>query len=274
MSRFFSEQFRSVTPYVPGEQPKDKKYIKLNTNESPFPPSPKAQAYAKQAAEGLQLYSDPECKVLREKAAKRLGVDVDEIVFTNGSDEILNFAFMAFCDKNHGVAFPDISYGFYSVFAALHHIPAKEIPLREDFSIDYRDYCNVGCAVVIANPNAPTGLALPLCEIEEIVKNLDNSNLVRGCLIIAGSFATMFKKPKQPPVANKKALYQKAYPEFIREPFADEPKLEKRFYEAVHDYNRNKPASAVAKDYRVHCSRMRPSAKPSVFSTPSPRICP
>jgi histidinol-phosphate aminotransferase len=92
----------------------------------------------------------------------------------NGSDEALNFAFWAFCDQDHPIAYPAISYGFYSVFAALHHIPTKEIPLREDFTIDYRDYCGIDCNVVIANPNAPTGLALPLCEIEQIVASNPN----------------------------------------------------------------------------------------------------
>lgn len=197
MSRFFSEEFRTVTPYVPGEQPKDKKYIKLNTNESPFPPSPKAQAYAKQAAEGLQLYSDPECKALREAAAKRLGVDVDEIVFTNGSDEILNFAFMAFCDKKHGVAFPDISYGFYPVYANLYGIPALQVPLREDFSICADDYIGLNRTIVIANPNAPTGLALPLSEIERIVKgNPENVVVIDEAYVDFGGESAVKLIPK------------------------------------------------------------------------------
>ena len=197
MSRFFSEQFRSVTPYVPGEQPKDKKYIKLNTNESPFPPSPKAQAYAKQAAQELQLYSDPECKLLREKMAQRLGVSMDEIVFTNGSDEILNFVFMAFCDKNHPVAFPDISYGFYPVYANLYGIPATQIPLREDFSICADDYIGLNRTIVIANPNAPTGLALPLSEIERIVKgNPDNVVVIDEAYVDFGGESAVTLIPK------------------------------------------------------------------------------
>ena len=197
MSRFFSEQFRSVTPYVPGDQPKDKKYIKLNTNESPFPPSPKAQAYAKQAAQELQLYSDPECKLLREKMAQRLGVSMDEIVFTNGSDEILNFVFMAFCDKNHPVAFPDISYGFYPVYANLYGIPATQIPLREDFSICADDYIGLNRTIVIANPNAPTGLALPLSEIERIVKgNPDNVVVIDEAYVDFGGESAVTLIPK------------------------------------------------------------------------------
>ena len=123
MSRFFSSKFAGLTPYVPGEQPRDKTYIKLNTNESPFPPSPKAQQYAAEAAQGLQLYSDPTCAALITAAAKRLGIAEDEILFFNGSDEALNFAFMAFCDESHPVVFPDLTYGFYSVFADLYRIP-------------------------------------------------------------------------------------------------------------------------------------------------------
>jgi histidinol-phosphate aminotransferase len=169
LSRFFSQKYASLVPYTPGEQPKDQVFIKLNTNESPFPPSPRAQAKAREAAENLHLYSDPECRTLVQAAAKTWGVAEDEILFTNGSDEILNFAFMAFCDR--GVVFPDITYGFYRVYAKLNGVPFTEIPLKEDFSIDIRDYCGVHKTVFIANPNAPTGLCLPLSDIETIVKS-------------------------------------------------------------------------------------------------------
>lgn len=171
MSRFFSAKYANLTPYTPGEQPKDAQYVKLNTNESPFPPSPNAIRMAAEAAANLQLYSDPECRDLVKKAAEVYQVEEDEILFTNGSDEILNFAFMAFCDENHPVAFPDISYGFYKVFAALNRIPYEQIPLAEDFTIDPKAYCGVGKNIVIANPNAPTGIVLSVGEIEEIVKS-------------------------------------------------------------------------------------------------------
>ena len=115
MSRFFSEKFASLTPYTPGEQPRERKFIKLNTNESPFPPSAKAQEAAARAAETVQLYSDPTCKALAEKVAERYEISADEVILVNGSDEVLNFAFMAFCDKDHPAAFPDITYGFYEV---------------------------------------------------------------------------------------------------------------------------------------------------------------
>ena len=178
MSRFFSEKYSTLTPYTPGEQPKGIKYNKLNTNESPFPPSPTAQANAKRAAEDLQLYSDPECRDLVSAAAEYFGVEQDEILFTNGSDEILNFAFMAFCDKEHPAVFPNITYGFYSVFAEFNGIPYEEIPLNDDFTINTADYKGVNKTVFIANPNAPTGIALPLSEIESIVKSNPDSVVV------------------------------------------------------------------------------------------------
>lgn len=171
MSRFFSEKYKSLKPYTPGEQPKDNEYIKLNTNESPFSPTPTAQLYIEQAAKNLQLYSDPECKELVQIASKRFGIESDEIIFTNGSDEVLNFAFMAFCDENTPAIFPDITYGFYTVFAQINNIPYKQIPLKEDFTICVDDYKKANGTIFIANPNAPTGIALTKDEIEEIVKN-------------------------------------------------------------------------------------------------------
>ena len=175
MSRFFSEKFKNLVPYVPGEQPQDRSYIKLNTNESPFQASPKAQAAVQEAAKRLQLYSDPECKLLRQKAAENYGISVDEVIFTNGSDEALNFAVMAFCDASTPAIFPDITYGFYSVFADLNAVPYTQIPLKEDFSVGVEDYIGCGKTVFIANPNAPTGLMLSLADVERIVAgNPDN----------------------------------------------------------------------------------------------------
>ncbi len=171
MSRFFSEKYKSLVPYVPGEQPKTQKYIKLNTNESPFPPSEKACEYAKREAEKLELYSDPECSSLVKTAAEYFGISENEIIFTNGSDEILNFAFTAFCDEAHPAVFPDITYGFYPVFSALNNVPFEEIPLNDDFSINVDAFCDVHKTVFIANPNAPTGIALSLSDIEKIVKS-------------------------------------------------------------------------------------------------------
>ncbi len=171
MSRFFSAKYQNLIPYTPGEQPRARQYIKLNTNESPFPPSEKAVAYAAEAAKTLQLYPDPTCKVLTERVAQMCGVDADEVLLTNGSDEILNFAFMAFCDREHPAAFADITYGFYSVFAELNGVPYVTIPLKEDFTIDVQDYYGLNKTIFIANPNAPSGIALRVEEIETILQN-------------------------------------------------------------------------------------------------------
>ena len=175
MSRFFSEKYRALTPYTPGEQPKEMQYIKLNTNESPFPPSPRAIAAAQMAAKGLNLYSDPTCARLTRAVAEHLGVREEEVLLTNGSDEILGFAFMAFCDEAHPAVFADITYGFYEVFAELNRAPYRKIPLREDFSIRIEDYFDAKGTVFLANPNAPTGIALSPAEIEQILlRNPDN----------------------------------------------------------------------------------------------------
>ena len=175
MSRYFSDKYSSLTSYTPGEQPKDMKYVKLNTNESPFPPSDSVVEAVMAEAKRLNLYSDPESYELSALAAKLFGVEQNEILMTNGSDEILNFAFMAFCDDAHPIVFPDITYGFYPVFAKLNGIPYEEIPLCEDFTIDYKQYVGINKNIVIANPNAPTGIMMPLSQIEEIVKtNPDN----------------------------------------------------------------------------------------------------
>lgn len=179
MSRFFSNKFDRLIPYTPGEQPKDMaEYIKLNTNESPFAPSEKAIELAAAAAKTLELYPDPECKELSDLLANTLCVENGEVLLTNGSDEILNFAFMAFCDKNHPAVFPNITYGFYSVFAEINNVPYEEIPLKEDFGIDINDYLGINKTIFIANPNAPTGIALKISEIEEILKSNPNNIVV------------------------------------------------------------------------------------------------
>ena len=175
MSRFLSSRYEDLEPYVPGEQPQDQKYVKLNTNESPFPPAPNAIAKAAEAAEKLQLYSDPDCRALAEKLAAHLseenGIPLtrDNVIITNGSDEVLNFAFMAFCSGETPAVFPDITYGFYPVFADMNGVPYREIPLDENLQIVPSDYSGVGGTLFIANPNAHTGVALSRKEIEEII---------------------------------------------------------------------------------------------------------
>ena len=170
MSRFISPRFSALKEYVPGEQPQDMQYIKLNTNESPYAPSPEVIAAINSAeTEKLRLYSDPTCRELKRVLAENYGVSPENVIIGNGSDEILNFIFMAFCDAKTGVAYPDISYGFYPVFADLYGLDRRETPLKDDFSINPADYFGAGRTIVIANPNAPTGIALPVSDIERIV---------------------------------------------------------------------------------------------------------
>lgn len=170
MGRFFSKKYSFLEPYTPGEQPQNMaSLIKLNTNESPFPPSKKAVEYAVSNTRLLNLYSDPESTLLTAAIAERYGVEKNMVLATNGSDEILNFAFMAFTDSENPALFADITYGFYPVFASLNGSSTELIPLREDFSLCIDDYIGKKGTVFIANPNAPTGMALPLSEIERLV---------------------------------------------------------------------------------------------------------
>ncbi len=170
MSRFANDKINQIEPYVPGEQLNDKKYIKLNTNENPYYPSERAVECAdKQLMRGLNRYSDPESKTLTAAIADYYGVDSQNVLVTNGSDEALAFAFMAFCKE--GVCYPDVTYGFYEVLSHLFNCNAQIIPLNEDFTVNPKDYYNRKKTVVIANPNAQTGIALSLKEIEKILKN-------------------------------------------------------------------------------------------------------
>lgn len=188
MSKFFSTKYDGLEAYTPGEQPRDMKYVKLNTNESPYPPTDRVLECATCEAGRLNLYSDPTLTSLVEAFSELYGISTDKIVMTNGSDEALNFAFMAYGDDRHPFAFADITYGFYSVFARLHRIPYETIPLKEDFSIDYKDYLGLGKNVVIANPNAPTGIALPLWQIEEILKsNAENVVIIDEAYVDFGA---------------------------------------------------------------------------------------
>lgn len=177
MSKFFSGKLSSLKPYVPGEQPQEREYIKLNTNESPFFPSVYAiESIQKKEIEDLRLYSDPECSALKSAVAKLYGVKKENVLPSNGSDEILAFAFAAFGDK--GACFPDVTYGFYKVFAGLFGVNYTEIPLKSDFSINICDYFDAGKTIVIANPNAQTGIYLPPEDIEKIIISNRNSVVI------------------------------------------------------------------------------------------------
>lgn len=198
MSEFLNKRFSGLEEYVPGEQPQDKKYVKLNTNESPYPPSKSLiDAINAEEIKDLRLYCDPDCKKLKNELAKLYDVKPENIFLSNGSDDILNFSFMAFADN--GAVYPDISYGFYSVFAQLHGVDSKVIPLNDDFTVNTSSFMNCNRLVVIANPNAPTGLALSLEEIEQIVKtNPNNIVLIDEAYVDFGgvSCAILTKKYK------------------------------------------------------------------------------
>lgn len=169
MSKYIDSAYSALKEYVPGEQPKDKKYIKLNTNESPYPPSPSViKAVNSEEVEDLRLYSDPESSKVKKAIAEVYGVDSKNVFVSNGSDEILNFAFMIY-GKINGALFPEISYGFYKVFCDLYGIEKTMVPLEEDFTIDKSRYMNTGKFTVIANPNAPTGIEMDKADIEEII---------------------------------------------------------------------------------------------------------
>ena len=178
MSAFLNPRLASLEAYTPGEQPQDRTYIKLNTNESPYAPSKGVRkAMDRKRIGDLRLYCDPNATALKAELAKCYGKKPSEIFVSNGSDDILNFAFLAF--GADGILFPDISYGFYEVFANLHGLPFDTVPLKKDFSIDVADYCKKGKMVVIANPNAPTGICLSVKKIEKILKaNPDHVVLV------------------------------------------------------------------------------------------------
>ena len=169
MSKYMNQKYAELTAYTPGEQPLGVKYIKLNTNESPYPPSPDVLvSIGYGELSDLRLYSDPDCRGLRKALGEFYSRETDEVFVSNGSDDILNFAFMAFSEN--GVVFPDITYGFYEVYAKLHGANYEKKPLCDDFTIKTEDYLDEnGKLIVIANPNAPTGKALPLSDIERIV---------------------------------------------------------------------------------------------------------
>ena len=187
-SRFFTSTLSHLQAYTPGEQPRDMQYTKLNTNESPFAPPQAVVDAATQAASQAHLYCDPACTQLCQAAAGMYGVKPENVMAVNGSDEALYFAILAFCDQDHPIAFPDISYSFYPVFAAINRVSAHPIALREDFTIDPADYCGIGQNIVIANPNAPTGIALTPAQIEPILaSNPDNVVIIDEAYVDFGA---------------------------------------------------------------------------------------
>ena len=179
MSRFLNQKYSSLEPYTPGEQPKvNGRLIKLNTNENPYPPAPGVlEVINDEELAKLRLYSDPEASMLTEAIAENFGLTKNQVITTNGSDEILAFIFMAFQGATGKVYYPEISYSFYPVYCDVFGAKGFKVPLNEDFSINPEDYYDADGLIVITNPNAPTGMALTLTQIEDILRH-NNNNLV------------------------------------------------------------------------------------------------
>ncbi|PDT76196.1 histidinol-phosphate transaminase [Bradyrhizobium sp. C9] len=169
MSRFWSSVVHNLSPYVPGEQPKIDGLIKLNTNENPYPPSPRAVAAITAATDRLRLYPDPRATALREAIAARYRVTADEVFVGNGSDEVLAHAFPALLKHDTPLLFPEITYSFYPVYCRLYGVGYTTIPLDAAMRINLADYRRPGSAILLCNPNAPTGIALPRAAIEALV---------------------------------------------------------------------------------------------------------
>jgi histidinol-phosphate aminotransferase len=169
--QFWAGRIQSIVPYVAGEQPKDKQYIKLNTNENPYPPSPRAmEALRAAATPDLRLYPDPDCAPLKAALSKVYGVPESHIFVGNGSDEVLAFCFAAFTDADTAAVFPDLTYSFYPVYAELFASKTRIVPVRDDFSIPLEELCHNDGTVVLTNPNAPTSLAVSRAEIERVLR--------------------------------------------------------------------------------------------------------
>lgn len=168
--KFWSDRIQNLVPYTPGEQPKDRVFIKLNTNENPFPPSPKVLEAIRNATDDrLRLYPDPEATDLRRAIAAYHGVQPEQVFCGNGSDEVLGLCFYAFFSPGKKVLFPDITYSFYPVYTELFHLDYEEIPLNEDFTLPVERFLGENGGIVICNPNAPTGKTLPLSEIRRVL---------------------------------------------------------------------------------------------------------
>lgn len=180
--RFWSPEVRDLEPYVPGEQPKIQNLLKLNTNENPYPPSPKVvdavQAVLTHQADALRLYPDPDATALKQAIAKQQNVDVSQVFVGNGSDEVLAHIFKAFFIQQEPILYPDITYSFYPVYSQFFGVQTKQIPLNEKFEIDISDYEQENGGIIITNPNAPTSIALGLDKIEQLLKANPNRVIV------------------------------------------------------------------------------------------------
>jgi histidinol-phosphate aminotransferase len=180
LSRFWSERVRQSDPYIPGEQPKNQaNIIKLNTNENPYPPSPKVLEAIRQATDDkLRLYPSPTVDELRRTIADKYNLNKEQIFIGNGSDEVLAFSFMAFFNPEERILFPDVTYSFYPVYAKLFDISYKLVSVNNDFTIPIEKFFNAEGGVIFPNPNAPTGIALSLNQIEKILQHNPNKVVI------------------------------------------------------------------------------------------------
>ncbi|MFP8965303.1 histidinol-phosphate transaminase [Pokkaliibacter sp. CJK22405] len=179
MSKYWSPIVSQLTPYVPGEQPKVTNLVKLNTNENPYPPSPKVlDAIHHAANEHLRLYPDPSSSALRQTIASYHGVGADNVFIGNGSDEVLALVFQGLLKHDLPILYPDISYSFYPVYCGLYEIEAREVPLREDFTLNVQDYTQANGGIIFANPNAPTGISIPASDIEWLLQQHPDSIVI------------------------------------------------------------------------------------------------
>lgn len=177
--QYWSPVVRGLVPYVPGEQPKVANLVKLNTNENPYPPSPKVlEAMHAAVNDSLRLYPDPDASQLKKAIADYYGVDSAQVFVGNGSDEVLAHVFMSFFKQTHPILFPDISYSFYKVYCGLYEIDYKTIPLNTQFQIDVDDYQHLNGGIIFPNPNAPTGCVLSLTAIERLLQTNPDSVVV------------------------------------------------------------------------------------------------
>ncbi len=179
MNRFWSKTIQNISPYIPGEQPLDKKYIKLNTNENPYPPSPAVlEAIRAETTADVRLYPDPEAMELKEALSRFYGVAANEVFVGNGSDEVLAFCFPAFFNPDDTISFPQITYSFYPIYADLFGVKYRKIPMEPDFSIRVDRFPEGMKGILIANPNAPTGLAISTERIEYLLKKFPDTLVI------------------------------------------------------------------------------------------------
>jgi histidinol-phosphate aminotransferase len=177
-----SQRILNLRPYVPGEQPQDKKYLKLNTNENPYPPSPKVREFLRTFDfKKLRLYPDPLCTKIRQRIAEKYGLAPEQVFVSNGSDEVLSFCFYAFFDSAQGrLLFPEVTYSFYPVYCDYYGIAYEKLPLDGSFAVDLRGFMRRrdSCGIIFANPNAPTGTCLNLDDITLLLENYPRANVV------------------------------------------------------------------------------------------------